>query len=83
MDNLDRGEFQSKIKSWFENSGKMKELQTKLRKDLFEVMQENLTEKNQDFYLKLRQPGKTCEKTAVLNWLIAEHLVQVFIRLYF
>lgn len=76
MDNIDRGEFQSKIKSWFENSGKMKELQTKLRKDLFEVMQENLTEKNQDFYLKLRQPEKTCEKTAVLNWLIAEHLVQ-------
>lgn len=76
MDNIDRGEFQSKIKSWFENSGKMKELQTKLRKDLFQVMQENLTEQNQDFYLKLRQPEKTSEKTAVLNWLIAEHLVQ-------
>ena len=73
---LKKEEMEGKVRDWFESSGKMKEIQAKLRSELFEIIQSQLKTK-QDLPLKVTPKTKTSPPlTKVVNWLISEHLAQ-------
>ncbi len=66
---MDKEEFASEIKAWLQDSGTLRDMQTKLRKELFEAML--LKKQNQD-----RAEKETSESDKALNLLILEHLMQ-------
>ena len=69
-------EMEEKVRDWFESSGKMKEIQAKLRSELFEIIQSQLKTK-QDLPLKATaNPKPTPPLTKLVNWLVSEHLAQ-------
>ena len=73
---LVKEEMDEKVRDWFDSSGKMKEIQAKLRSELFEIIQIQLKTK-QDLPLKATpNPKPTPPLTKLVNWLISEHLAQ-------
>ena len=73
---MDKEEIEQKVRDWFESSGKMKEIQAKLRSELYEIIQGHCKSK-QDLPLKVVPTQKpTPPLVKLVNWLISEHLAQ-------
>ena len=69
-------EIEEKVRDWFESSGKMKEIQAKLRAELYDTIQGEL-KYSQDLPLTTTNKSKgTPQLTRLINWLISEHLAQ-------
>ena len=69
-------ELEEKVRDWFQSSGKMKEIQAKLKAELFETIQSQIKTKK-DLPLKAATNSKpTPPLTKLVNWLISEHLAQ-------
>jgi len=73
---MNKEEIEQKVRDWFESSGKMKEVQAKLRSELYEIIQGHIKSK-QDLPLKMVPTQKpTPPLVKLVNWLISEHLAQ-------
>jgi len=69
-------ELEGKVREWFQSSGKMKEIQAKIRAELFETIQSQIKTKK-DLNLKASpNPKPAPPLTKIVNWLISEHLAQ-------
>jgi len=69
-------EMEGKVRDWFESSGNKKEIQAKLRSELFEIIQSQVKTTQDPLLKATHKTNPTPPLTKVVNWLISEHLAQ-------
>jgi hypothetical protein len=72
---MDSDKFSSEIQSWMLESGAVKELKTRLRKEMYEML---LARKTKNINIKNDKKSKKCwsDFDLAMNLLIVEHLMQ-------